>query len=462
MHALVILIISAISTHRDELSEWLRQDGHKPAVASNVAHALIAVDEINPDLVISDYPLADGVEQLLSPGQHSIPLIAISEQHSEEMAIRAFRSGVADYLIRPLDRAELLDAVRRVAQQHTAEAIPARALAALISRAADAVIALDKEDNLLFCNEAARRLLCSQYDASLLPVGQPLSSITRDTGILELLKRESDYPVTEEVVLPGGQKVLSIRHSRIPELGSLIIMRDITRPKEDDRFRGEFVERVSGDIRSPLTAILGYVELLGRVGPLNEQQQAFVERACFSVHSITALLSDLLELNRIEIGLEGERNPVQFAMIVRYAVEGVRRQFETQGLGLTVSAPDHAPPVLGNPLRLRQMVYNLLDNAARYTPAGGRVTISLTVQGDLLLLAVSDTGVGIPARDQARIFDRFYRGANVTGEYSGTGLGLSIVKNIVDQHNGRIWVESQEGQGTTFTIMLPTQNNTGT
>ena len=117
--------------------------------------------------------------------------------------------------------------------------------------------------------------------------------------------------------------------------------------------------------------------------------------------------------------------------------------------------PDTLPPILGNPLRLRQLANNLLENAIKYTPEGGEIGVSLEEDSGFLVLRVADTGIGVPKEDQPYIFDKFYRTDEAIDHYSGTGLGLSIVKGIVDQHGGRIWVDSREGKGSAFTVMLP-------
>jgi signal transduction histidine kinase len=166
------------------------------------------------------------------------------------------------------------------------------------------------------------------------------------------------------------------------------------------------------------------------------------------------LINNLQELDKIEAGLDAERRPVQMQMIVQYALQGLRQQLERKAQQLEFIVPDDLPWVLGNPIQLRQVANHLLDNAIKYTPASGYIRVELSIESDFVLLAVSDTGVGILPEDQPYIFSKFYRASNVT-DMPGTGLGLSIVQSIVEQHGGRIWVESQIEQGTTFTVMLP-------
>jgi signal transduction histidine kinase len=154
--------------------------------------------------------------------------------------------------------------------------------------------------------------------------------------------------------------------------------------------------------------------------------------------------------------LDTAKETTPITVLAKYAVEGLRATADNAGVGLVTSLPDELPMVTGDPIRLRQMIGNLIENAIKYTPQGGTVTIDAGCEGDQVILRVHDTGLGIPPADQPYLFDKFFRASNIPDDTPGTGLGLSIVKSIVDSHNGRIWVNSRQGEGTTFTIVLPT------
>jgi two-component system NtrC family sensor kinase len=132
----------------------------------------------------------------------------------------------------------------------------------------------------------------------------------------------------------------------------------------------------------------------------------------------------------------------------------LRSRIEDKALLLEVDVPEDLPPIIGNPMRMRQMLTNLIGNALKYTQVKGEICVSTRAQGGQIILQISDNGRGIPLPDQPYIFDKFYRASNVSGE-SGTGLGLAIVKSIVENHQGRIWVDSTPGQGSKFTVVLP-------
>lgn len=318
----------------------------------------------------------------------------------------------------------------------------------------DPIIVADEDNNVLFCNPAARRTFSINDHTSQ---GQPITEAIDNPQIAELFQREARSGRTRrsEIALDDGARTFNAQLTIVKGVGRVVVMQDISHLKELDRVKSEFVTTVSHDLRSPLTAILGYVEMVQRSGTLTEAQQTFLERIVFSVRSITSLITDLLELGKIEAGFDEDREAVYLRKIVQHAIESTRHQWETKQQQLVVELGTHIPPVLGNPLRLRQMVTNLVENAVKYTPEQGKVEVALDTDGEILILRVTDTGIGIPAKDQPYIFDKFYRADEAIDHFEGTGLGLSIVKSIVESHGGRIWVTSKEGHGSTFTVMLP-------
>jgi two-component system NtrC family sensor kinase len=326
-------------------------------------------------------------------------------------------------------------------------------LDAVLCDTEDPIIVTDMSGRLVLCNRAARRAFNIDPERDI--QGHPLFSLFQNQELLELFDKQGRNR-TSEIPLAEGKRILNAQISVVDRVGKIAVMQDITHLKELDHIKSEFVTSVSHDLRSPLTAILGYVELLVRAGPLNDSQKQFVERINFSVQSITTLITDLLELGKIEAGFEQDREPTNLEDITAFAVESQRHQWEAKQHRIDVHAAENLPLVWGNLPRLRQMVVNLMENAIKYTPENGWIGVTLEANSSFLILRVADTGIGIPSADQPYIFDKFYRSDEAIDNYVGTGLGLSIVKSIVDQHKGRIWVDSQVGKGTTFTVMLPT------
>jgi two-component system phosphate regulon sensor histidine kinase PhoR len=321
----------------------------------------------------------------------------------------------------------------------------------------DAIIVADQNNRVLFCNPAACRAFNVNYPYS---GSRSLAEVFNHQEVVDLFSKEafSGRNRRSEITLAEGERILHAQLSIVKGVGRVAVMQDITHLKELDRIKSDFVTTVSHDLRSPLTAILGYIELIRRSGSLNDVQQQFVERIATGVKSITVLIEELLELGKIEAGFDQDREPTFLQPIVQQVVESLRHQWESKQQDMQVRLPDNLPLVVGNPLRLRQLTNNLVENAIKYTPEKGQVRVLLRADNSFLVLRVSDTGIGIPPKDQPFIFDKFYRTDEAIDNYPGTGLGLSIVKGIVEAHNGRIWVESQAGTGTTFTVMLPSYN----
>lgn len=453
-----ILIIDALYKDRETpVNTLLQAFGHTVEIIdprvqefeSSLYHAdLIVVYHTPPEI--------DGLDlAAVAQRSRSVPTILVSAQLDPDFLLAAMRVGVVDCLTIPTDQQKLLDAIERVLlNKRRATTV----IHHMLEYSSNAMIALDDNNELLFFNAAAEELL-----AHLTPsepayglessIANPLLSNLLTQPMVDATFKRS------EIFIEQTQKTMSVQVTIYPGFGRLAILQDISHLKEMDRIKSEFIERVSRDIRSPLTTVQGYVELIERMGPVNEQQKQFINRISFAVQSITALLSDLLELGRIEAGFEADREPTHFAMVLRYALEGAQQTFTQKNLQLEVTLPEETSTVMGNPLRLRQMIDSLVENAIKFTPEGGRIRVSLSVKDTFLVFQITDTGIGIPLEDQPHVFEKFYRASNSRDRFKGAGLGLSIVKGIVDKHNGRIWLESQDSVGTQFTVMLPIQSD---
>jgi len=325
-------------------------------------------------------------------------------------------------------------------------------LETILTRIKDGVIVVDPDGRLMLINETARQAFTVEHEN---PVGKPVGDVIRCTDLLEVLSDEkASAPYRSEINLEEG-RVFNAQVTPIPEVGLAVILQDITHLKELDRIKSDFVSTVSHDLRSPLTAILGYIELIDRVGPVNHQQKEFIRRVELSVQNITALINDLLDLGRIEAGFDARKEVVPLPTLVHYTLDSLRARLVDKSQHLVVEVPHDLPPILGDLVRLRQMLENLIGNAIKYTQVNGEVTISAQAEAGQIILQISDDGPGIPIADQPYIFDKFYRASNVATDISGTGLGLAIVKSIVENHQGRIWVDSTPGHGSRFTVVLP-------
>jgi hypothetical protein len=229
--------------------------------------------------------------------------------------------------------------------------------------------------------------------------------------------------------------------------------------RELDRLKDEFIDLVSHELRTPLASIIGFVEVLreeGMSGPDADQCAEVIER---NATRLQRLVADLLLLSQIQSGkMAMEFRSADLAGIAVGAVEQLRPEADRKRIDLVLSLASDIPPLAVDPTRMAQLLGNLLSNAVKFTPDGGKVEVTLGTEGDQAVLAVADSGIGIPAADRERIFDRFFRTALATQQaIQGTGLGLAITKAIVEAHNGTIAVDSDEGRGSTFTVRLPLQ-----
>jgi PAS domain S-box-containing protein len=243
-------------------------------------------------------------------------------------------------------------------------------------------------------------------------------------------------------------------------IGYPATVKDVTERRAVQQLKDEFIALASHELRTPLSSVLGYLEIVleegGQLGTLNEQQRRFLGVAERNAQKLVRLVGDLLVVGRADAGrLALERTEVDLAAIARECGESARRGAEERGIALHVGA-DTALHCAADHARIVQVIDNLLSNALKFTPPGGRVELSAGVHGDEALIQVTDTGIGIAPAEQARLFERFFRTSAATREaIPGTGLGLAISRMIVGAHGGRIWFESEEGRGSTFCVSLP-------
>jgi PAS domain S-box-containing protein len=332
-------------------------------------------------------------------------------------------------------------------------------LAAILASTTDAVLVTDRDDRVLLANPAAEQAFGIEADRV---VGRKIA----ETDLESVLERIFGGPLSEsealneEVPLPDGRtlyaSVSAILSSDGQRIGRVAVMRDITHLKELDELKSDFVATVSHDLRAPLTFMRGYTTMLPMVGELSEKQRDYVDKILQGVGQMSELIDDLLDLGRVEAGVGMERKPCHLGAILIEAVDGMRARAITKDVALRLEPPEGTAVVAGDAALLRQMVANLVDNAIKYTPNGGTVTVGLSIHDEQAAIRVADTGIGIAPDDQVRLFEKFYRiKRRDTADIPGTGLGLAIVKSIVERHGGRVWVESELNKGSVFHALLP-------
>jgi signal transduction histidine kinase len=276
----------------------------------------------------------------------------------------------------------------------------------------------------------------------------------------ELLTSSSTERRSAEVRMPDGRIYLAMASAMTAEgrtVGRVCILRDITQLKEIDTLKSDFVSTVSHDLRSPLTLMRGYASMLEMAGDLNEQQKNYARMIVQGVDNMAKLVNNLLDLGRIDFGVGLQVESIPVLDIVERVTGSLQMQAVQKNISLGVEIPRDLPhAVEADQALLNQALYNLVENALKYTGEAGIVTIRLQPTDSLLTFAVEDSGIGIPEADRPRLFEKFYRGTNREAlAQRGTGLGLAIVKSIAERHRGKTWVESEVGKGSTFYLQIP-------
>ena len=331
---------------------------------------------------------------------------------------------------------------------------------AILSSIGDGVLLEDLEGNLVPQNTAAESMLADlAADFALAPLRETVT-----TGQDQL--PDSTPWLVESRRLEVSNKVISVSAAAVhtddgERLGNVIVLRDVTAEAEAERLKDAFITHVSHELRTPLTAIKGYSELLlvNASSNLDRQQIEFLETINHHTNNLVAMVEELLDFSEMEAGgrIGLQRRPIQFGDLVNEICVEWRPELEDKGLEFEVDIPSDLPLINADPRRMRWAVTSLIRNAWQYTPSGGRVTVRLSAHEDQVILDVADTGIGIPPKEQAKLFTRFYRVTQQRSGVRGFGLGLYVTKMIVEAHRGEIRVDSQEGKGSTFSILLRAQ-----
>jgi len=331
-------------------------------------------------------------------------------------------------------------------------------LEAVLASTPEPVLVFDEKDRLFLVNPAV--LQVPGLIASAMP-GQPASEVVLMPELLDLLQTPPESGlVSRELALQNGRIYYASVSPVIADgrqVGKICMLRDITHFKELDTLKSDFVSTVSHDLRSPLTLMRGYATMLQMVGELNEQQQGYVKKMIGGVDNMTRLVNNLLDLGRIEAGIDLRLENIRANEIVSQVVALLQPQAAQKNIQIVSELPEDGPVVIeADSALLQQSIYNLVENAIKYTPVGGRVRVHLQARAETILFSVIDTGIGIAPLDLPRLFEKFYRsGRREAYQQHGTGLGLAIVKSIADRHGGRVWVESQLGKGSAFFFEIP-------
>ena len=346
--------------------------------------------------------------------------------------------------------ARLADALRRRGDD---TALERRLLAAVMETTSEGVIALDSQNAVRMMNQAAQRLLMTDLDYAR---GRPLAEIERDFEMLQVAARSADTRRMHraQIELLHPRRFLTV--TATPLLGgSLLTIQDATDERRAQTTRREFVSNVSHELRSPLASVRAMVETLEN-GAIDDREATldFLSRIQDDIARMTALVNELLELSSLESGqMPVHLSPVSARETAAAAAERLSAAAAAKGVEMRCAVSEDAPLIMADPAKLDQILTNLLENALRFTPPGGRVEISAGVRAQWVDISVSDTGVGISPEHLPRVFERFFK-ADRARRDGGTGLGLAIAKHLAQAHGGEMRAESAEGEGSAFTVTL--------
>jgi PAS domain S-box-containing protein len=370
------------------------------------------------------------------------------------------------------ERERVYGAARDITERRVAEN-ESRRLASIVEFSNDAIITVSLDARITTWNPAAERM--SGYTADE-AIGQPVSIIAppdEPDAVPELLER---IRAGEEIAhfevrrrrKDGQEADLLVSISPVLNVdgeieGASMIARDVTEQRraeaEIERAKQEFFGSVSHELRTPLTSIIAYTELLQDFDSdnLSDEGRKALEVIDRNAQRELRLVGDMLLVTRIqEGGFSIQPGEVDLGLVVEDAIDAARRPAESAGLELRAEIDTGVPEMTGDPHRLGQAIDNLLSNAIKFTPGGGWIAVRLHRRGDMAIVDVEDSGLGIPEDEQKRLFDRLYRASSaLQHQIQGIGIGLSIVKAIAEAHGGSVKVESEEGRGTTFTLEIP-------
>lgn len=344
---------------------------------------------------------------------------------------------------------------------------------AVIRSIAEGLVVVDTEGKVIMINPAAEKLLgVSMKDK----VGKPISEEVRQDQLISL-SRDSKDTEDKEIELVSQQddtkKILRASSAVIENedgetVGMVSVLSDITKQKELDKLKANFVASVSHELRTPLVAIEKSVNLIlsKAAGELSENQERFLTIAARNLKRLTILVNDMLDLSKLEAGkMQIKCRPSPLNQVINDAVESFSNWAKTKSIVFERKIQEGLPEINMDPDRVTQVLNNLIGNAIKFSSDNGKIVIEamLYKEDQQIEVSVSDNGIGINKEDLPKIFDKFFQvGERVSTDLNGTGIGLSIAKEIVELHGGMIWAESQKGVGAKFSFRLPLQGNIGT
>ena len=473
-----ILVVDDEERIRDACTMVLEEEGYDVATADNGELGLAMIEESHYDVILLDLmmPKLSGLEVLpqLKEKHPDTAVIVITGYATVEHSIEAMKKGAFDFIPKPFTpdqlRTIVAKSIKYIQALQDIQDSTSR-LRVMVNRLQDGVMTTDAQRRVVLANPAFLNMVGS---SGAKPQDSIVAEVVNHEAIIDAIDKALAMPaetvaeLCREITISspdgGGEKIINMHCSPFRNraghiLGTTTVLHDITANKEMDQMKSDFVSMVSHEIRSPMNSLLAQIKIIldGLAGEVTEKQRQILERASGKINNLVELVSELLDLARIEAGMIGrEMEDIRLAELIDEQVNFHRAAAEQKNITITNELEGELPLFTADRQGLDEVLTNLLTNAVKYSPDNGEIKVSAGVENDGVAIRVSDTGYGIPEEDLAEIFNRFHRVKDKnTREIHGTGLGLAIVRSIVDAHEGSISVESKLEQGTTFTVLLP-------
>lgn len=465
---LTILVVEDDAVQRRLLKLFLEQQGYRVLSAAGGAEALSHGRDGLPDALLVDAMLPDGSGMdvcrriRLLPGGEALPILLITAYDVEPIIDEAFAAGATDFVAKPINLKllgrrlqHLICAARSEAELRVREA----QYRTLVDALPDMVIR-GRRDGTLTYFKPGENCPPEMFETPPPPEARmadilPPECVSAIEGALRNLHGETQQVVEYRAQCRGQWCEFEARVIPDGDKAFVAVIRDVTERKTTERLREDFTAMVAHDIRSPLTAMQTALDVFEQRST-DESLRRIVAVARQGLDKVLRLAGDLLELFRAnQTGMTLLKGVVFPNALLQRCLNEIALQAQNKGVTLTVALPADLPPFVGDGPKLERVFSNLLSNALKFTPEGGRITVCGATDGEWFVTTIADTGQGIPSELQAAIFEPYRQGG--ARNSLGFGLGLAIVKRIVAAHQGHISVESTVGQGTTFTVRLPRQ-----
>jgi two-component system phosphate regulon sensor histidine kinase PhoR len=479
-----ILVVDDEKRIRDASLLILGESGYEVTLAEDGRQGLELIRSSHFDVILLDLvmPVLSGFE-LLGKIKEQHPdtiVIVITGYATIEHSVDAMKNGAYDFITKPFTPDQLRAVVGRAVEyiRSLRDIAETRSrIKTMVNLLAEGVMCTNHQNTVVLANPAFLRMIGKIGDCVS---GCHIQEFIENPHVVEMIKNalrlrpEDGCELCDEVVRSAGpgheELILSVRcvpfrNQQQQIVGVITVLHDITALKRLDQLKSEFVSTVSHEIRGPMNSVMMQLKVVadGLAGDIGDKQREILGRASDRIASLVQMASELLDLARIESGLiTVERETVRMADLLVDQVDLHRARAESKSIRLELLPHPELPPINANRRNMEEVLSNLISNAIKYTPPGGRVSVAASVEKEFLRIDISDTGLGLTEEDRHLIFNKFYRVKNEQTRYiQGTGLGLSIVKSIVDSHQGRIAVKSEPGAGSTFSVFLPAPSGKG-